>query len=313
MIKLFHTRTKYSQSGLKMIFLFIVALIQVSGFSQSTSDSLSTRTRPGFFAGFEAGVSNGSFILDGRGSMSEMMASMNNSFTGTFETGYFFSGGFGLSTGFGIYSFNNTISLENYLNNYETRDSEDDTYDRRISGSGIIENQKISYFKIPLILNLRIPRKSLFGLYFGAGINLSVPLTKEYSSKGLFTFTGYYPEFNVILKDLPEYGFISDAGLSTIGEIELRSFIVDATVSAGFQFLIANKVQLSLGAGYSRSLKDITEYSEEEPFQLASGTEEIRSMLGGSNSTLAESMGIRFSFRYFFKGYRIRSMPPRGQ
>lgn len=313
MEKHFTILARYYPSRLRTFLLFLSALIQFSAFSQNSDDSLLIRAKPGFFAGFETGISNSHLIIDGSGSMSEMMTVMNNNFTGTFETGYFFSGGFGLSTGIGINSFNSTFSLDNYSSNYTTRDSEEDTYERRITGSGITENQKISYLNIPLLINLRIPGNSIFGLYFKAGINMSVPLTKEYSSNGIFTFTGYYPEFNVLLKDLPEYGFISDAPLLANGEIVLRPFIIDAIGTAGFQFLIANKVQLSIGASYSRSLTDITEYNGQDSFQLTSGTEEINSMLGGSFRSISESMGLRLSLRYFFKSYRLKSMPPREQ
>ncbi len=304
---------KHRPAGIKTIVFILAAMLQGAALSQNTVDSTRIRIRPGFFAGIETGLSENRIITEGIGSMADMKSVQENSFSGTIETGYFFSGGFGLSTGIGIYSSYNTINLENYSNKFSTTDSENDFYERRISGSAITENLNMSCLKIPLMLNLRIPGRSIFGVYFGAGINLSVPLTKNYSSSGLFSFTGYYPEFNVLLTDLPEYGFVSNASVLSTGEPELKSYFLEGVASAGFQFLIAGKIQLSAGLSYSMSLTDLADYREQINFQLATDSNSINSMLGGSNSSIAESIGLRLSLRYFFKGYRIKSEQPQEQ
>jgi hypothetical protein len=138
-------------------------------------------------------------------------------------------------------------------------------------------------------------------------------LKKDYNSSGIFTFTGYYPEFNVLLSDLPEYGFASDAVVSTSGEAELKQYFAEGVIAAGFQFLIANKIQLSLGASYAKTLTDIADYSDPDNFHLTEDKESIRSVLGGSYSSVLESMRFGISARYFFKGYRSKSVPPQEQ
>ena len=304
---------KYRPVCIKTLVFILAAILRSAAFSQSTDDTTRIKIKPGFFVGFETGISQYRIITEGIGSMEGMKSVQGNSFSGTVETGYFFSGGFGLSTGIGIYTSNNTINLEDYSNKFSTTDSENDFYERRISGSAITENLNLSCLKIPLMLNLRIPGRSIFSVYLEAGINLSVPLKKDYSSSGLFSFTGYYPEFNVLLKDLPEYGFVSNAAVSSFGEPVFKTYFLEGVASAGFQFLIAGKIQLSAGASYSRSLTDIADYREQINFQLASDSNSINSMLGGSNSSITESMGLRLSLRYFFKGYRIKSEQPQEQ
>ena len=304
---------KHRPASIKIIVFILAAILQSAAYSQLTDDSIRIKIKPGFFAGFEAGGSQNLIITEGIGSVTGMKSVQGNSYSGTIETGYFFSGGFGLSTGIGIYTSNNTLNLEDYSNKFSTTDTENDSYERRINGSAITENLNLSFLKIPLLLNLRIPGRSIFSVYLAAGINLSVPLTKEYRSSGLFSFTGYYPEFNVLLKDLPEYGFVSNAAVSSSGEPKFKSYFLEGVATAGFQFLIAGKIQLSAGASYSRSLTDIADYREQINIQLASDANNINSMLGGSNSSIAESMGLRLSLRYFFKGYRIKSEQPQEQ
>jgi hypothetical protein len=164
-----------------------------------------------------------------------------------------------------------------------------------------------------LFLNLRIPGKSIFGLYIRAGIDMSLPLKSNYNSTGIFSFTGYYPAYNVLLKDLPEYGFVNDASVSGKGEYELRKYFFEAVAGAGFQFLIANKIQLSAGVSYARSLTDIADYTKPYDFLLLSDNEGINSMLGGSYRSMIESFGLNLSVRYFFRGYRVRSVQPQVQ
>jgi hypothetical protein len=286
-------------------FLFFI-LLQTVAYSQNTNDSTRVRIRPGFFSGINTIISNSQIITDGTGSVSEMKPAQGNSYSATFETGYFFSGGFGFTTGAGISSFRSGSSLDDYSNKITTSDSENESYERRITGSGINEDQNITFLNIPLLLNLRIPGRSIFGVYIDIGINCSVPLTQEYSSTGTFSFTGFYPSYNVLLENLPEYGYQSNVQVSTNGQLELKSYSIEGVASAGFQFLIANKLQLSLGATYARSISSISNYSSPDKFQLSTDVSAINSLIGGSINTFAESMGLRLSLRYFFKktGYR---------
>jgi hypothetical protein len=288
---------------LTLLFLFVY---HSGAFSQNSDDSTRVRIRPGFFTGFNSTISKSQIITEGTGSVADMKPVPGNSFSGTIETGYFFSGSFGFTTGVGINSFSSGSSLDNYSNKFTATDSENEPYERRITGSAIKEDQNITFLNIPLLLNLRIPGRSIFGIYIDCGINFSVPLTSEYISEGTFSFTGYYPSYNVLLENLPEYGFQNNATVSASGHLELNSYVIEGIASAGFQFLIANNFQLSLGATYARSLSSFSVYTGQDKFQLSPDVESINSMLGSSYNSVAESMGIRVSLRYFFKktGYR---------
>jgi hypothetical protein len=288
-----------------LAFCFLT-LFQTVAISQTPGDSTRAKISPGFFTGFNTIISNSQLISEGIGSVADMKTVRGNTYSGTIETGYFFSAGFGFTTGVGIISFRSGSSLENYSNKFTTRDSENELYERRITGSGINEDQKISFLSIPLLLNLRIPGRSIFAVYIDFGINCLVPLTQQYSSSGIFSYAGYYPAYNVLLENLPEYGYQGNTQVSTNGQLELKSYSFEGIASAGFQFLIANKIQLSLGATYARSLSSISSYASSDKFQLSTDASSIKSMLGGSSSSFAESMGLRLSLKFFFKksGYR---------
>jgi hypothetical protein len=140
-----------------------------------------------------------------------------------------------------------------------------------------------------------------FGFYLQGGINVSLPLTKKYNSAGIFSFEGYYPAYNATFKNLPGYGFSSNATINSEGTLELNTNIIEGQGAAGLQCFVSKKIQIVLGATYNRSLSGISKYLSPENFQLSSDINQINSMMGGSSTVIAEAMGLKLSFRYFLK------------
>jgi hypothetical protein len=193
------------------------------------------------------------------------------------------------------------LSLNSYTNKFNTIDSENETYERRVSGSDIKEIQKISFLNVPLCINFQIPTDGKFAIFLQAGVNLSIPLTYKYNSSGIFTFTGYYPAYNVLLQNLPDYGFPSNSTIISNGKLELKPTVFDGLARAGFQLFISEKIQIALGVTYSRSLSNISKYTSPDKFQLSSDIDQINSMMGGSSKTITQSVGLNLSFRYYIK------------
>ena len=118
---------------------------------------------------------------------------------------------------------------------------------------------------------------------------------------GTFTFKGYYPAYNVLLEDLPAYGFPSDVISASKGELELKPFDVNMIASAGFDFFVQKNIQLAVAAFYSKSLSNISAYSSSDTFRLSSDVNQINSFMGGRSNATVQSMGIKISFRYYLK------------
>ena len=284
-----------------LLSVLTVFLTETGIMSQEKADSL--KRLPGFFAGISGGVSMNKIINEGILSVSEITRDNKIKYSGSFglELGYFFSGSIGISTGIDYNSYSAELSLNSYTNTFTTTDSEDETYERHISGSDIRELQNISFLSVPVCLNFRIPAGTAFGLFLQAGANLSIPVNHEYKSTGTFTFSGYYPSYNILLHDLPEYGFPTDAAISTTGKLELKSYNIEGLAIAGFKYTIKSKFQIMVGVRYSRSLSAISNYPSIDKFQLSSDVDRINSMMGGCKSSLAESLGLSLSLRYYIK------------
>lgn len=277
---------------------FIISWYQCEVFSQAADSS--AIKKPGMFVGFSLGPSQSQIVNTGTLSVSELLSGKKSSFFGSVDIGYFFSRYFGLSSGIGFNSYKSLLSLKTYQNKVNAVDSENEAYELRVSGSDIKETQKVAFLTIPILINLRLPLSKMIGFFLQPGVNLAVPLSKNYQSSGTFTYQGFYPAYNVVLQNLPDYGFPSDLKSESDGVLEMKPVSFSAIVSAGFDFLIQNKLQFGIAACYDKSLSGISQYPSPADFQLSSEVSKINSFMGGSSKVTSQSMGIKIVFRYYF-------------
>jgi hypothetical protein len=138
-------------------------------------------------------------------------------------------------------------------------------------------------------------------LFVQSGIDLSFALNQSYKSSGTFTYKGYYSAYNVLLENLPTYGFPSNKATNVEGTLEVQPFTVFAVATAGFDFFLSDQIQLAVAATYRKSLSDISAYAANSQYQLSPGVGKINSFMDGSTSVSAESLGITVKLRYFLK------------
>ena len=277
---------------------FLLTCTQYECYSQ---DSDSTVVKPGLFVGLSFGPSQTSISNEGTLSVANLVSSSQNSFGGSLEIGYFFSESIGISSGLGFTSYKSQLTLGTYQNNFNTVDSENEAYERRVSGTGIKEIQNVGFLSLPVCLDIRLPLSKKMGFYLQPGINLAIPITKKYTSNGTFTYKGYYPAYNVLLENLPAYGFPSNVNSLTNGTLEIKSININALISAGFDFSIQKNIQIGVGVSYSKSLSNISDYASPDKFQLSSDANQINSLMGGSSKTSVQSIGLNIRLRYFLK------------
>jgi len=257
--------------------------------------------KPGLFVGLSLGPSQTSISNEGTLSVANLVSGSQNSFGGSLEIGYFFSESIGISSGLGFTSYKSQLTLGTYQNNFNTVDSENEAYERRVSGTGIKEVQNVGFLSLPVCLDIRLPLGKKMGFYLQPGINLAIPITKKYTSSGIFTYKGFYPAYNVLLENLPAYGFPSNINGVTDGTLTIKSLNINALVSAGFDFSIQKNIQIGVGVSYSKSLSNISDYTSPDKFQLSSDANLINSLMGGSGKATVQSLGVNLRLRYFLK------------
>lgn len=234
-------------------------------------------------------------------SVSELVSSSKNSLFGCVETGYLFSDYFGLSSGIGLISYKTQLTLDTYYNKFNAIDSEKEAYERRVSGSDIREEQKIGFLSLPVCINFRVPISKIIGLFLQPGVNLTVALSRKYTSSGIFSYKGYYPADNVLLENLPAYGFPSNLSINTEGELNLKTPIFNVFASAGFDIFIHKKLQVALAACFEKSLSGIPDYASPDKFQLSSDVSQINSFMGGTSKTSIQSVGLKLAIKYYLQ------------
>ena len=291
---------KFKIGSISQIFFLILLLtgFQYDGYSQE-ADSIVVK--PGLFVGLSFGPSQSGISNEGELSVANLVSSSQNSFGGALEVGYFFSKSVGVSSGISYSSYKSQIELGTYQNKFNTTDSENEAYERQVSGTDIKEIQKVGFLSLPVCLDIRLPMSKKLGFFIQTGINLAIPVTKKYTSSGTFTYKGYYPAYNVLLQNLPAYGFPSNVNSVTNGSLEIKSMNINAQVSAGFDFLIQKNIQLGIAAFYSKSLSNISGYPSPDKFQLSSEANQINSLMGGSSKATLQSIGVNIRLRYFLR------------
>jgi len=275
----------------------LLLLFQTNLQSQSLNNKIPVQYH--WFIGVSGGPALTDISNNGTSVISGVVSTKKSSYCFSIDAGYFFSKYFGLSTGIVFSPYLAKLSLDSYSNSLDTIDSENENYERRISGKDINETQKIYFLEIPVMLNVKCPFGKAIGFYLQGGINLAIPLSKNYSSSGTFTYTGYYPAYNVILKDIPYEGFKSNVKNDVRGELKVNSFNPGLVASGGFYFCTEKQYQVSVGFFYKKMFSDISAYPPVESFQLSTHENQLRSFMEGSEKATAGSMGILVSLRYY--------------
>jgi len=283
-----------------IIITFLLIMVPGSVICSQEIDTIPVY-KPRTYMGINFGYGKTTIINKGIQSVSDLNTSGDNSFSVSFDFGYSFSRSFGLSTGLGFSSYSTKVSPDTYSNKFNTTDSENELYERRIEGSDIIELQDVSFLSLPLALNFTLPVGKKGGFFLQTGIYFSLPVIKNYSSSGTFTYTGFYPAYNVLLQDLPEYGFVSNAAVATDGTPDLKPITIQGGGGAGFKYLFGKSIEVLVGVNYIRSLSGFVNYPSPEEFQLSSDENQMNSIMGGCSKVATQSLGFNLSLRYYLK------------
>ncbi len=245
------------------------------------------------------GLLKSHIVNEGNLSISELISGKKKSLFGSIEFGYFFSDYIGLSTGMGYTLHKSGLTIDNYESEFDAVDSENEPFELRVTGSDIKEIQDIGLLNVPVFISIRLPLNKTIGFFIRPGVNIAFPITKTYRSTGIFTYKGYYPSYNVLLENLPEYGFPSDKNIESADNLELKQFHFNLVFSAGLDFYLKKNFQVLIAAVYNKSLSSITEYNPNDNFQLTTNSNQINSMIGGWDNAAIQSLGLKLSFRYY--------------
>ncbi len=166
----------------------------------------------------------------------------------------------GIGTGIELSAFKSGLSMESYIDSiHGLTDKNNDTYEKRTTGNGIQENVELSYMSIPVCLKIVYSFSKNFHTFVDGGINFSILSSASFSANGTTSYRGFYPDYNVVLYGIEDYGFIDDNTIEiSNGKLEVASQNMIAFVQAGIEYSISNQFGVFAGINYENGISDIS-------------------------------------------------------
>lgn len=188
---------------------------------------------------------------------------------GTLKAGYIYSltNHFGIGTGVEFSQYKQDVSLKNSmgtLTNFEV-DPSGSAFVYNVTTSGYNEKQTLHAVQIPLFLQYKTNIHKGVDFNFRAGAKYFLPVKYKIDATASYVNgTAYYPDVNLNIDNLPEYGFGAHANYSATGEYETKG-IVMSMFELGFTFDMGIKNSLYaamfLESGYGSILDQDTDKS----------------------------------------------------
>ena len=188
-----------------------------------------------FYAGTQLGVGNI------QSSVKETIA--GNRFGGTLKLGYIhsFTNHLGIGTGLEFSQYKQEVSLNSFsgtLTNYEV-DLSSSAFVYSVATSNYKEKQTLHAIQIPLFLQYKKNINKGVDFNFRAGAKYFLPVNYKINvTASQVKGTAYYPDVNLNIDNLPEYGFGSQSNYSASGEYNTKG-----TVMSMFAFYANNLPQ----------------------------------------------------------------------
>jgi len=159
-----------------------------------------------------------------------------------------FTRGFGLGTGVFFNNFASEYTIEGYYrqSNVTITDLDGDYYIPEFEIQQMTETRVYTTMGFPFLLKFRTG-KGKAAFYWDLGVIYSMVSSGYYTLEGTSTKRGYYPEYKVLLEDVPEYGFESRSFSAEENDLELPSNRLAGYMGFGIHIPIAGGVNMKIG------------------------------------------------------------------
>jgi len=193
---------------------------------------LSTGMNAQFYVGVQTGVANLQSNVNG--------AVAGNRLGGAVKGGYIYSltKHIGVGTGVEFAQYNQNVSFGKttaLLTNFEV-DQTGSAFAYNVTSENYIEKQTLNAVQIPLFLQYKTTINTGVDFNFRAGVKYFLPVSYKFDvSAASVKGTGYYPDVNLTIDNLPEYGFGTQANYTASGEYTTKGVLM-STFELGFTF-----------------------------------------------------------------------------
>ena len=207
-----------------------------------------------FYVGVQSGIGNIQSDVKGVGSSTEI--------GGALKAGYIYSltDHIGLGSGIEFAQYKQKVFLEQpsaTLTNFEV-DQTGSAFAYTITTSNYKECQTLQAIQIPLFVQYKKNINKGVDFNFRAGVKYFLPINyKIKSSATTVKGVAYYPDVNLYIDNLPEYGFGFQSNYAASGEYNTKGIFM-STFELGFTFQMGEKnalyAAMFLDSGYGSIL-----------------------------------------------------------
>ena len=189
------------------------------------------------YVGIQSGIGNIQSDVKG--------ASQSYELGGALKAGYIYSltNHIGIGTGIEFSQYTQDVFLSNSsetFSNYEV-DLSTSAFEYRITTSNYKEKQTLHAIQIPLFLQYKKNINKGIDFNFRAGAKYFLPVKyKIEATANNVNGIAYYPDVNLIIDNLPEYGIGQQSSYSAAGEYETKGIFM-SSFELGFTFDIGKK------------------------------------------------------------------------
>lgn len=152
----------------------------------------------------------------------------------------------GVGSGADFLMYNSSVSLNGRMVTPSYDDENGQSFDLMQDYRSWEESQRMFTLEVPLGAYYQFVFSEKMNLTCGLGGKLVVPVNSRYKIEGgEYEVTGYYPQTNVVLNNLPHHGFVNSSPTGQGGLNTKLSFAAYAEV--GMNFTIADNMQFHVG------------------------------------------------------------------
>lgn len=210
------------------------------------------------------------------------------------EIEYFFTQNIGIGSGIGINLYNSSDYANDLLNDQNTIsriDQDGDQYYLYTSSSSISEKIKVRALSFPIKAKLRFRPGKKWSFNADFGLKIVNIFSAKVKASGDTEWRAYYPQYNVVIYDVPDYGFTQydvDSENTLLDYEKLNYSIIG---SIGISRRINKKMNLDVGFFLERGLTDI-KYNQ--PVHEA----DFLNIVGVVDETRLNAVGLTVGLRY---------------
>jgi hypothetical protein len=215
-----------------------------------------------FYVGMQMGIGNIQSDISG--------VAESNKLGGAIKGGYIYSltNHIGIGTGVEFSQYKQDVYLvqsPSTLSNFEI-DLSTSAFVYNVTSSNYKEKQTLYAVQIPLFLQYKTTINKGIDFNFRVGAKYFLPMSyKIEASADFVNGTGYYPDLNISLDNLPAYGFGSQSNYEASGEYKTQG-VVSSSFELGFTFEMGKNNALYTAMFLENSYGTILDQNENESY-----------------------------------------------